>query len=91
VVAPIGFVSDHMEVVYDLDVEASALADGLGIRLVRAATVATDPAFVTMIRQLVEERLDPSRPKLALGGDGPWPDQCPEGCCPPPSRAAAAP
>jgi ferrochelatase len=87
VVAPIGFTSDHMEVVYDLDVEARARADQLGLRLIRAATVGTDPAFVTMIRQLVQERLDPSVPKLALGSDGPWPDQCPPGCCPPPVPA----
>ncbi len=84
VIAPIGFISDHMEVVYDLDVEAKALADRLGIRLVRAATVGTAPAFVTMIRQLVEERIDPSLPRLALGDDEAWPDQCPAGCCPPP-------
>jgi protoporphyrin/coproporphyrin ferrochelatase len=83
VVAPIGFISDHMEVVYDLDVEARELADHLGIRLVRAATVGTAPRFVTMIRQLVEERIDPSLPKLALGDDGPWTDWCPPDCCPP--------
>jgi ferrochelatase len=85
VVAPIGFISDHMEVVYDLDVEAKGVADRLGVELIRAATVGTDPAFVSMIRLLVEERLDPSRPKLALGDDGPWPDHCPEGHCRPPS------
>jgi ferrochelatase len=83
VVAPIGFISDHMEVVYDLDVEAKDIADRLGMQLVRAATVGTDPAFVTMIRQLIEERLDPSLPKLALGDDGPWPDECPAEHCPP--------
>jgi ferrochelatase len=82
VVAPIGFISDHMEVVYDLDVETKDVADRLGMQLVRAATVGTDPAFVTMIRQLVEERLDPALPKLALGDDGPWPDRCPLDHCP---------
>jgi ferrochelatase len=86
VVAPIGFTSDHMEVVYDLDVEARGLAADLGMRFFRAGTVGVDPDFVAMVRQLVEERLDPAAPKLALGDDGPWPDHCPPGCCPPVSR-----
>ena len=55
VVAPIGFVSDHMEVVFDLDTEARQVADELGIRLVRAATPGTHPAFVAMVRQLLAE------------------------------------
>ncbi len=86
VVAPIGFVSDHMEVVFDLDTQAAAMAADLGVRLVRAGTVGTDPRFVTMIRQLIDERLDPTAPRLALGHRPPRPDRCPEGCCP-----AAAP
>jgi ferrochelatase len=87
VIAPIGFVSDHMEVVHDLDVEADCLARSLGLEMVRAATVGTSPAFVTMIRQLIEERLDPSAPRLAVGRFGPWPDVCPPDCCPAPRRA----
>jgi ferrochelatase len=75
-----------MEVVYDLDVEARATADDAGIRFVRAATAGVSPDFVTMIRQLVEERLEPGAPRLAMGGDGPWPDRCPPGCCPAPGR-----
>jgi ferrochelatase len=86
VVSPIGFISDHMEVVYDLDVEARATADEAGIRFVRAATVGDSPDFVTMIRQLVEERLDPAAPRLAMGDEGTWPDQCPPGCCPGPAH-----
>lgn len=86
VVAPIGFVSDHMEVVHDLDVEARRLADSLGLEMIRAATAGTSPAFVTMIRQLIEERLDPGVPRLAVGSLGPWPDVCPADCCPPPRR-----
>jgi ferrochelatase len=58
VVAPIGFVSDHMEVVYDLDVEARKVADEIGIHLVRARTAGTHPAFVRMIRELIVERLE---------------------------------
>ncbi len=88
VVAPIGFVADHMEVVYDLDHEARHLASELGLTMVRAATAGVHRSFVTMIRQLIEERLDPSQPKLALGGDGPYHDVCRPECCPGPTRPA---
>ena len=63
VVAPIGFVSDHMEVVYDLDIEARKVADELGMKMVRAATAGTHPAFVRMIRELVMERMDDTVPE----------------------------
>ena len=62
VVAPIGFVSDHMEVVYDLDVEARRVADEIGMKMVRAATAGTHPAFVKMIRELVMERVNDQVP-----------------------------
>lgn len=81
VVAPIGFLSDHLEVLYDLDVEARQLCDGLGIPMVRAATVGTHPRFVAMIRELIEERLNPVKPKLAIGRFGPARDLCPANCC----------
>lgn len=58
VLAPIGFVSDHMEVVYDLDVEARRVADEIGMKMVRAATAGTHPAFVRMIRELILERIN---------------------------------
>ncbi len=58
VVAPIGFVSDHMEVVYDLDVEARRVADEIGMKMVRAQTAGTHPSFVKMIRELVMERVN---------------------------------
>ena len=61
VVAPIGFVSDHMEVVYDLDVEAQKVAHELGIKMVRAKTAGTHPAFVRMIRELMLERINNER------------------------------
>lgn len=80
VVAPIGFVSDHMEVVYDLDTEAMARARGLGLNLVRAATVGTAPEFVAMIRDLVVERMEGGE-RRALGSRGPNHDVCPEDCC----------
>jgi ferrochelatase len=71
VIAPIGFVSDHMEVVYDLDVEARRVADEIGIRMVRAATAGTHPAFVRMIRELILERVN----------DEVAPNLCAPDCC----------
>jgi ferrochelatase len=81
VVAPVGFISDHMEVLYDLDTEARDLAAGLGLNMVRAATVGAHPEFVRMIRGLILERLDPARPRLALGALPPSHDVCPADCC----------
>ncbi len=82
---PIGFVSDHMEVLFDLDTQAAATAEERGLTLTRASTVGTDPRFVAMIRELVEEQVRATDP-LAVGSDGPWPDQCPDGHCLPPRR-----
>jgi ferrochelatase len=73
VIAPIGFISDHMEIIYDLDIEAKDLAIELGITLVRARTVGTHPTFVRMIRELIEERLQPGSPRLAIGRYPPSP------------------
>jgi protoporphyrin/coproporphyrin ferrochelatase len=80
VVAPIGFVSDHMEVVYDLDVEAKQLAQEMGMNLVRAATAGTHPSFVKMIRELILERVD-NAPARFLGSRGPVHSICPADCC----------
>ncbi|HEY9677805.1 MAG TPA: ferrochelatase [Drouetiella sp.] len=90
IIAPIGFVSDHMEIKFDLDTEAKQLCDELGIKMVRAGTAGTHPAFVRMIRSLIEERLNPNLPKLALGSQGPRADQCATSCCPAPTRPATA-
>lgn len=81
VLSPIGFVSDHLEILFDLDVEARETAAELGLALERASTASTHPAFVSMIRELVQERLDPAVPKRALGPLGPSHDVCPAGCC----------
>jgi ferrochelatase len=81
VVAPIGFVSDHMEIIYDLDTEARALCRELGLNMIRAATAGTHPAFIEMIRELILERIDPDTPRRALGTDGPRSDVCAPGCC----------
>ena len=83
VVAPIGFTSDHMEVLYDLDLEAKSRAIELGLNMVRASTVGTHPRFVRMVRELLEERLSGAPLRLHLGARGPAPDVCPPGCCPP--------
>lgn len=83
VVSPIGFVSDHMEVVWDLDVEAAQTAERLGMGYRRAASAGTHPAFVAGLRELVQERLDPTCPRRALGRLGPAHDVCPVGCCSP--------
>jgi ferrochelatase len=81
VVVPIGFLSDHMEVIFDLDVEAQQRCQTLGLSMVRIPTVGTHPAFITALRQLIEERLTETPIRLALGQRGPSPDTCPEGCC----------
>ncbi|MBB1246396.1 ferrochelatase [Streptomyces durbertensis] len=86
VMVPIGFVSDHMEVLYDLDTEALAKAAELGLPVVRSATVGADPRFVAGIRELVLERAATERgaapERCALGALGPSHDLCPVGCCP---------
>jgi ferrochelatase len=82
VIVPIGFVSDHMEVVYDLDTEASALSAKLGLNMVRAACVGTHPKFISMIRELIGERTTPDSERRSLGLLGASHDVCPEGCCP---------
>ena len=87
IVAPLGFISDHMEVVYDLDTQAAARAAARGMRFERVATVGTDARFVAMIRELIDERLDPALPRRALGALGVRPDSCPFDCCPAPSRS----
>jgi ferrochelatase len=75
IIAPIGFISDHMEVIYDLDTEAAQLCEDLGIRMTRAKTASTHPEFIRMIRDLVVND----------------PQVCPPDCCPaPPQRPTGA-
>jgi ferrochelatase len=78
VIAPIGFLSDHMEVVYDLDTEAAALCRELGIHMVRAGTAGGHPLFVEMIRDLILECME-GRASC---------NTCDPACCPPPRRPA---
>jgi ferrochelatase len=86
VVMPIGFVSDHMEVLYDLDTEARQVCEEIGLRMERASAVGNHPKFVSMIRELVLERLDEKRERRYLGELGLRPDVCAEDCCPRPQR-----
>lgn len=90
VVTPSGFVSDHVEVRWDLDVEARDTAASVGLQYARARTVGTHPAFVVAIRELVEEQLNGSAPRTLspLGVSG---FDCPVGCCPAPRRSVVAP
>jgi ferrochelatase len=81
VIAPIGFVSDHMEVMYDLDTRARQLCDETGLNVVRASTVGTHPAFIRMIRELMLERINPAADRRFLGAQGANHDVCPTGCC----------
>jgi ferrochelatase len=85
---PSGFVSDHLEVLWDLDNEARETAASLDMAFVRAATAGTHPAFVAAVRELVEERLNGAEPR-ALGTLGLCGIDCPDGCCPAPQRPAA--
>ncbi|MGY1784831.1 ferrochelatase [Geodermatophilus sp. SYSU D00698] len=73
VLFPIGFVSDHLEVIWDLDNEAEETAGELGLAFVRAATAGTHPAFVAMVRELLQERRAGGEPRLGTN--------CPAACC----------
>src|SRR5271154_5987396 len=86
VLAPISFISDHMEVLYDLDVEARQLCDSLALPMTRAKTVGVHPKFVAMIRELILERVNPGSERRSVGTLGATPDNCAEDCCPAPQR-----
>ncbi|HZC73996.1 MAG TPA: ferrochelatase [Jatrophihabitans sp.] len=88
VVTPSGFVSDHVEVRWDLDEEAAATAAELGLAFARSATVGTHPSFIAAIRELVEEQLSGVQAR-ALGTLGLSGFECPVGCCPAPRRAGS--
>jgi ferrochelatase len=90
---PIGFLSDHVEILYDLDEEARHRCVDLGIGMVRSRSVGTHPRFVAMLRELIEERVRelPESGHRAIGRYGPNPDVCPELCCLPPARPPVRP
>lgn len=85
VISPIGFLSDHMEVLYDLDDEARRFCDKAGIQMVRAGTPGNHPRFVSMIRKLIEERIHGAT-RECIGRFPPNHDDCPIDCCPAPTR-----
>ncbi len=80
-VVPLGFVSDHMEVLHDLDEEAREAAEALDLTFHRAPTPGTHPLFVRMIRRLIEERQHTGRPRAAVGTLPPRPHTCAPECC----------
>jgi ferrochelatase len=86
VAVPIGFVSDHMEVIYDLDTEAKATSEELGLAFARAATPGVHPSFVSLVRDLLCERAAVERgeavKRAAVGELSPSWDACPASCCP---------
>jgi ferrochelatase len=90
VISPVGFLSDHMEVLYDLDDEARKFCDEEGIRMVRAGTPGNHPRFITMIRKLIQER----NAGCSRECTGLFPanhDVCPTDCCPAPTRPPGRP
>jgi ferrochelatase len=89
VISPIGFLSDHMEVMFDLDEEAAQECSKLEISMRRASCPGHSPQFVTMIRKLIEERISGAE-KECIGFFGPNHDRCPEDCCPAPVRRRPA-
>ena len=94
VVAPIGFVADHMEVVFDLDTEARATAERLAMPCVRAATAGTHPAFIASLADILLERAAVARGEevapASTTGTGPFHTVCPESCCRPAASGRSA-
>ncbi|QDV33112.1 ferrochelatase [Tautonia plasticadhaerens] len=86
VVHPIGFISDHMEVIFDLDEEAKDACSRIGLNMVRSASVGTHPRFVSMLAELIRERVTASPERRAVGRFGPSHDVCPINCCLLPAR-----
>mgnify|MGYP002624081653 CR=1 FL=1 len=89
VIVPVGFLSDHMEVLYDLDMEARELCDEIGLPMVRAASVGVHPDFIRMIRDLIAERIAEPSERPAVGRYPASHDVCPIDCCKPPQRPVA--
>jgi ferrochelatase len=91
VIHPVGFLSDHMEVLFHLDEEARLLSEELGFNMVRSGTLGVHPRFVAILRELIEDRIgaSPRSDRRAIGRFGPNHDVCPEDCCPPPARPAS--
>ena len=91
VIMPIGFLSDHMEVMFDLDEEAKVKCDELGIEMARASSAGVHPEFVEMLGELIEERVKATPTRRAIGEMPANHDVCPIDCCPAPVRPAGRP
>ncbi len=91
VISPIGFLCDHMEIMFDLDEEAADLCKELGMEMARAGSVGIHPRFVSMVCKLIKERLLNDIPKESIGQFPPNWDVCPENCCPAPQRRPVRP
>jgi protoporphyrin/coproporphyrin ferrochelatase len=89
VISPIGFLSDHLEVLWDLDVEARETCEQLDLPMVRAETVGHHPRFVAAIRDLIAERIENLPSRASLSTAGPCPDACDPACCPAPARSVS--
>jgi ferrochelatase len=89
VVVPIGFLSDHLEVMWDLDIEARAICEELDLPMIRARTVGHHPKFVAAIRDLIAERIEDRPCRTSSSAAGPCPDTCDPSCCPAPARPAS--
>ena len=85
-VHPLGFVADHMEVLFDLDTQSAAAAKEADVKMVRTPTVGTHPRFVSMLVDLVEEAAGLRADRPSLSKSGPRPDKCNSQCCPAPTR-----
>ncbi|MDE0816435.1 MAG: ferrochelatase [Pirellulaceae bacterium] len=81
VACPIGFVSDHMEVLFDLDRDAKTACETRGIKFGRVAAVGTNPRFVSGMTDLIEQRCGTMQQVVTLGSHGEWADRCNVGCC----------
>lgn len=83
IVVPIGFVSDHMEVIWDLDTEAAQTAADQGLAFVRTPTPGTHPAFVDALVDLIEQRMvgQKAAPRVSACAEGTWFDTCAAECC----------
>lgn len=86
ILVPLGFLTDHMEVAYDLGVEARELCQQLGMRMVLVPSIGEHPGFAGLVRELVLERCDPDRSRPSVGANQAWPDVCPPDCCLAPDR-----
>ena len=87
VVAPIGFLSEHSEILYDLDIKAQQAARDVSLEFQRSAMPSSHSEFVAMVVDLIEERLTGSPDRTVVGRLHASPDQCPANCCPPPEGA----